>query len=160
MNDEMLHAYLQHHWAGASAGTAMFQRVGRSHSDPDVAARVRRLAKELNEDRESLRQIILATGATPSRIAATTGRALEFAGRFKPNGRVVRRSPLSDLFEVEALRDAVFGKRSGWQLLRALCDGDVRLDRQHLDELIRRADDQLARLEDLHLRVARSVVGA
>ncbi|OIJ26389.1 hypothetical protein [Nocardioides luteus] len=160
MNDDLLHAYLQHHWAGSSAGAAMFARVGRSHSDPDVAARVRRLSKEINEDRESLRQIILATGATPSLIATATGRALEFAGRFKPNGRVVRRSPLSDLLEVEALRDAVFGKRGGWQLLREVCGDDVRLDRQQLDELIRRADDQLARLEDLHLRVARAVVGA
>lgn len=160
MNDDVLHAYLQHHWAASSAGTALFQRVGRSHSDPYVADRVRQLAKEVNEDRESLRQIIMATGAAPSRIAATTGRALEFAGRFKPNGRVVRRSPLSDLLEVEALRDAVFGKRSGWQLLRAVCEGDVRLDRQQLDELVRRADDQLARLEDLHLRVTRAVVGA
>jgi hypothetical protein len=113
MNDDMLHAYLQHHWAGASAGAAMFERVGRSHSDTDVAARVRRLATEVKEDREQLRQIIMATGATPSRIAATTGRAVEFAGRFKPNGRLVRRSPLSDLFELEALRDAVTAKRAG-----------------------------------------------
>ncbi|MFJ9391155.1 hypothetical protein ACIRON_20190 [Nocardioides sp. NPDC101246] len=160
MNDERLHAYLQHHWAGSSAGTAMFQRVGRSHSDPDVAARVRRLATEIREDQVSLRQIILATGAAPSRIAAATGRAVELAGRLKPNGRVVRRSPLSDLFELEALRDAVFGKRAGWQLLRAISEEDVRLDQEELDELIRRADDQLSRLEDLHLRVARAVISA
>jgi hypothetical protein len=160
MNDDTLHAYLQHHWAGSSAGAAMFERVGRSHSDTDVAARVRQLATDINEDREQLRQIIMATGATPSRIAATTGRAAEFAGRFKPNGRLVRRSPLSDLFEVEALRDAVTAKRAGWQLLRAATEDDVRVDPLQLDELIRRADDQLARLEDLHLRVGRTVIGA
>lgn len=160
MNDEMLHAYLQHHWAGASAGVAMFRRVGRSHSDTDVAARVRRLATEVNDDREALRQIIVATGATPSRIGATTGRAVEFAGRFKPNGRLVRRSPLSDLFELEALRDAVAAKRAGWQLLGAATEDDVRVDRPQLEELIRRADDQLARLEDLHLRVGRTVIDA
>lgn len=160
MNDDMLHAYLQHHWAGSSAGVAMFERVGRSHSDPEVAAEVRRLAAEMREDREAQRQIIVATGATPSRIAATTGRAVEFAGRFKPNGRLVRRSPLSDLFELEALRDAVAGKRTGWQLLRVATEGDVRVDPLQLDDLVRRADDQLARLEDLHLRVGRAVIRA
>lgn len=160
MNDDMLHAYLQHHWAGSSAGVAMFERVARSHSDTDVATRVRRLATEVDEDREQLRQIIVATGAAPSRIAATTGRAVEFADRFKPNGRLVRRSPLSDLFELEALRDAVTAKRAGWQLLRAATEDDVRVDPLQLDELIRRADDQIARLEDLHLRVGRTVIGA
>lgn len=160
MNDDMLHAYLQHHWAGSSAGVAMFERVGRSHSDPEVAAEVRLLASEMREDREAQRQIIKATGATPSLIAATTGRAVELAGRFKPNGRLVRRSPLSDLFELEALRDAVNGKRAGWQLLRAATEGDARVDPLQLDELIRRADDHLARLEDLHLRVGRAVIKA
>ncbi|MEU6136646.1 hypothetical protein [Nocardioides sp. NPDC047086] len=160
MNDDLLHAYLQHHWAGSSAGLAMFERVGRSHSDTDVAARVRQLATEVNEDREQLRQIIVATGAAPSRIAATTGRAVELAGRFKPNGRLVRRSPLSDLFELEALRDAVAAKRAGWQLLRTATEDDARVDALQLDELIRRADDQLARLEDLHLRVGRTVISA
>ncbi|MFD7076161.1 hypothetical protein ACFV9G_18295 [Nocardioides sp. NPDC059952] len=160
MNDDLLHAYLQHHWAGSSAGTAMFERVGRTHSDPDVAARVRQLATEVNEEREQLRQIIVATGADPSRIAAATGRAVEFVGRFKPNGRLVRRSPLSDLFELEALRDAVAGKRAGWQLLRTATEDDARVDALQLDELIRRADDQLARLEDLHLRVGRTVISA
>ena len=159
MNDDMLHAYLQHHWAGSSAGVAMFERVGRSHSDTDVAVRVRQLAVEVDADREALRQIIEATGAAPSRIAATAGRAAELAGRLKPNGRVVRRSPLSDLFELEALVDAVGAKRAGWHLLRAATEGDVRVDPVLLDDLVRRADDQLARLEDLRLRVGRAVVG-
>lgn len=158
MNDEVLHAYLQHHWAGSSAGVALFERVGRSHSDAAVASAVRQLAIEMNEDRELLRQIILATGENPSRVAATTGRAAELVGRLKPNGRLVRRSPLSDLLEIEALRDAVTGKRAGWQLL--LAAGDVRVDPGQLEELIRRADDQLTRLEALHLRVGRTLIGA
>ncbi|MEI7056657.1 hypothetical protein WBG06_12640 [Nocardioides sp. CCNWLW239] len=158
MNDEVLHAYLQHHWAGSSAGVALFERVGRSHSDAAVASAVRQLATEVDEDREVLRQIILATGANPSSVAATTGRAAELVGRLKPNGRLVRRSPLSDLLEIEALRDAVAGKRAGWQLL--LAAGDVRMNPEQLEELIRRADDQLARLEALHLRVGRTLIGA
>ncbi|GGR62841.1 hypothetical protein J2S40_002238 [Nocardioides luteus] len=160
MNDENLQAYLQHHWAGSSAGLALFRRVGQSHSDPQVAAEIRQLAAEMNEDRESLRDIIEQTGGKPSPVATATGRALEFAGRFKPNGRIVRRSALADLFDIEALRDAVNGKRAGWHVLLTIADEDPRLDPKQLAELMRRADDHIDRLEALHLKVGPAVFHA
>lgn len=42
------------------------------------------------------------------------------------------------------------GKRIGWQFLAALAEHD----RTHIDELVRRADAQLERVHDIHLRVA------
>lgn len=153
MDDDLLIAQLQHHWAGSSAGVALFERVGRTHSDPEVAAEIRLMAAAVNDDREALRQVILAVGGTPSRIAATGARAAELLGRLKPNGRIVRRSALTDVLELEMLRTAVSGKRSGWQLLRALAPHDSRLDAAALDELVRRAEDELTRLEKMHLRV-------
>lgn len=154
MNQELLHAQLQHHWAGANGGVAFFDRVGRTHGDPAAAAEIRLMADVNREDRETLRRIMLSLGAKPSRLAATTARTGEWLARFKPNGRVVRRSPLTDVLEVEALRLAVSGKRIGWQFLTALAEHDSRLDRTHLDALVSRADEQLKQLHDIHLRVA------
>ena len=80
----------------------------------------------------------------------------ERIGRLKPNGRVLRRSPLSDLIEVEALVDAVAAKRTGWHALAA-----VRLPADLDDEvaqLITRADDQLDRLASIHAAVAATVL--
>lgn len=51
-------------------------------------------------------------------------------------------------------------KWAGWQLLCAATEDDVRVDSLQLDALIRRADDQIDRLEELHLRVGRTVIGA
>lgn len=154
MNHEVLEGQLQHHWAGAAAGTSLFKRVGRTHGVPDAAAEIADLAGEISEDRESLRRIMVAVGVTPSQVGATIGRLGQELGRLKPNGRVFSRSPLTDVLELEALCTAVAGKRYGWRVLRALADHDERLDPDQLDHLTARADKQLSRLEDLHQRVA------
>jgi hypothetical protein len=61
------------------------------------------------------------------------------AGRLKFNGRLLARSPLSDLEELELLLLGVEGKAAGWRTLRTLADTDTRLDAGRLDELISRA---------------------
>ncbi|HEY9564075.1 MAG TPA: hypothetical protein VIR30_09920 [Nocardioides sp.] len=158
INDELLHGQLQHHWAGASAGVHFFERVAGTHGDPRVAEEIGRLAAEVREDRESLRNIMLSVGANPSMVATVGARAGELVARLKPNGRIVRRSPLTDVLELEALRTAVNGKQSGWELLRAVADHDGRLDPKHLDELLRRGKSQLSRLAELHLGVALDLI--
>jgi hypothetical protein len=45
----------------------------------------------------------------------------------------MRRSPLSDLIELEAMRTGVEGKAALWRALRALADSDSRLDCDELD---------------------------
>jgi hypothetical protein len=52
----------------------------------------------------------------------------EKAGRVKFNGRLLTRSPLSDLEELELMRLGVEGKAAGWRTLRVLADTDKRLD--------------------------------
>lgn len=160
MNDDVLEGYLQHHWAGSTAGVAAFRRVGRTHGDPDAAAEIRDLAIEVAADRESLRAIMLSVGVTPSVLGAASARAGEFLGRFKPNGRVVRRSPLTDVVELEMLRLAVTGKRAGFEVLRAAADEDPRLDAFTLDRLLERGEEHLRTLERLHVLVSRSRIVA
>lgn len=73
----------------------------------------------------------------------------ETLGRLKPNGTLVRRSPLSDVMELEALSTAVAAKRLGWVTLRLVGERDGRFDPAEIDALIARAEDQQARLEGL-----------
>lgn len=80
----------------------------------------------------------------------------ERIGRLKPNGRVLRRAPLSDLIEVEGLVDAVSAKRTGWYALAAAQLPAEQADQ--IDQLIRRADGQLERLATIHTTIARSVL--
>ncbi|GAA4807831.1 hypothetical protein GCM10025786_09480 [Nocardioides caeni] len=164
MDDEALHGYLQHHWAGAGAGTSLFRRVAGSHRDPETAATLARLADEVSEDRESLASIMKAVGARPSRIGTVAARVGAELGRLKPNGRILTRPPLTDVIELEALFLAVTGKLAGFELLRSVADTDHRLDVGLLDRLIARTErhrTELARLRLIvgHTRLTGSPAG-
>jgi hypothetical protein len=79
----------------------------------------------------------------------------ERLGRLKPNGAVVRRSPLSDVVEYEALALAIAAKRTLWRTLRAMAATRSELDAAELDSLARRADDQAETAERLRADAAR-----
>ena len=78
----------------------------------------------------------------------------EKVGRLKPNGYVVRRSPLADVIELEGLRLATYGKLACWQVLVGVAADDDRVPAAELEHLVDRAEEQLARLDALHLRTA------
>jgi hypothetical protein len=84
----------------------------------------------------------------------------EKAGRGKFNGRLLARSPLSDLEELELLRLGVEGKAAGWRTLRVLADTDKRLDPGQLDELISGARRQADLLEELRVQAASQVISS
>jgi hypothetical protein len=160
MDDEVLHGYLQHHWAGSTAGVSLFRRVAGTHAIPEVAAAVGRLADEVAQEREMLRRIMHDVGTSPSTLGTVAAKVGAELGRLKPNGRILRRAPLTDLVEIEALRIAVWGKRSGWDALRSVADVDPRLDASLLDDLVARSERQLATLGELHLTTARQRIAA
>ena len=84
----------------------------------------------------------------------------ERAGRLKFNGRLVARSPLSDLEETEMLRLGVDGKAAGWRTLRALAERDGRLDADRLDDLLARADRQSSEIESLRVSTAERLLAS
>ena len=93
----------------------------------------------------------------PDPLLSTALRVGERVGRLKPNGHLLRRAPLSDLIEVEAMLDAVRANAAGWQaLIAAGAQGWVRS--ADLAELSRRADHQIERLVEIHRMVAAQVL--
>jgi hypothetical protein len=82
------------------------------------------------------------------------GWAAERVGRLKLNGRVLERSPLSSVIELEGLQLGVRGKWALWRTLRALAEDDARLDPARLDGLVRRAEEQVDTLERLRVEAS------
>jgi hypothetical protein len=156
----MLGIYLNDHLAGATAGTELAHRMARSHGDGQDSGTLRRLAAEIAQDRAALLDIMAALGIKVRHYKVGAAWIGEKAGRLKFNGRLLARSPLSDLEELEMLRLGVEGKAAGWRTLRTLADTDTRLDPGRLDELISRARRQADRLEDLRVAAASQVVRA
>jgi len=156
----LLGIYLNDHLAGATAGTELAHRMARSHGTGEDGSTLRRLAAEIAQDRATLLDIMAALGIRVRRYKAGAAWVGEKAGRLKFNGRLLARSPLSNLEELELLRLGVEGKAAGWRTLRALADTDTRLDRARLDELISRASRQADLLEDLRVAAAGQVIMA
>jgi hypothetical protein len=94
------------------------------------------------------------SGAAVAGGTATAVAGASRAGRLKFNGRLLTRSPLSDLEETEMLRLGVAGKAAGWRTLRVLAEQDGRLDAGRLDDLLARADRQSSELESLRISTA------
>lgn len=145
----LIETYLQDHHAGSAAGVDAFQRIAKGHSDPAVREAVTRIAVEVEADQAALESIMAAFRVKPSLLKDVPARVAEKVGRLKPNQRIVRRSPLSDVVELEGLVMAVHGKSLGWRILRELAD--PRLDKTQLADLHARALAQLEELEALRL---------
>jgi hypothetical protein len=159
----LLAIYLNDHLAGATAGAELARRMARSHRGREDSSRedsgpLNRLAAEIAQDRSALISIMAALGITVRAYKVGAAWIGEKAGRLKFNGRLLARSPLSDLEELEILRLGVEGKAAGWRTLRARADNDARLDAGHLDELISRAGRQVEELEELRVRAASRVL--
>ena len=152
----VLGIYLNDHLAGATAGTELAHRVARTHDDD----RLRRFAVEVAQDRVTLLDLMKALGV-PVRVYKTAAAWIgEKAGRIKPNGHLLTRSPLSYLEELEIMRLGVEGKAAGWRTLRALADTDPRLDQTRLDDLITAAQRQSGLIEELRIQAAADLIAA
>ncbi len=151
-----LEIYLQNHEAAARAGVDLCRRAAFNQRRQGHGPDLKRLRRDIDEDRSRLRTIMTAVGVQANPLLGVALQVGERIGRLKPNGRVLRRAPLSDLIEIEGLVDAVSAKRTGWYALAATPLPADQADQ--VAQLIQRADDQLERLATIHATVARSVL--
>ncbi|MFG2834360.1 hypothetical protein ACGFYE_05120 [Streptomyces zaomyceticus] len=152
--------YLNDHLAGSAAGVAVLRRAARVHRGTELGPPLASLALEATQDCESLIRIMADLDLPVRRHRMALGRLAEKAGRFKLNGRVLSRSPLSDVVELEAVRLGVEGKACAWRSLETLAGTEPRIDVVHLRELLRRAERQIQVLEALRVDRAARVFGA
>jgi hypothetical protein len=143
---DLLAIYLQDHLAGASFGLELARRSCGANAGTEVGEFLERLVPEIEADRAALESLMARLGVRPDSLKAALAWATEKAGRLKRNGRFVSYSPLSRVIELEGLIGGVTGKLALWRALRAVADGDERLDAEQLERLIGRAESQIADL--------------
>jgi hypothetical protein len=153
LSDRYLGIYLQDHLAGATTGVELARRAAGSNEGTPLGDSLERLAAEIDEDRETLREIMAALGVGEDRVKTTLGWTFEKLGRLKPNGQLTGYSPLSRLVELEGLHVGISGKLSNWEALRATFGEEVA--GRNLEGLISRARRQLDELDEFRLEAAR-----
>lgn len=149
--ERLLRIYLCDHFARATGCLGLARRIERNHQDEAYSPPLTAFVEEIAEDREALRRIMRDLGFAVQPAKSALAWAAERAGRLKPNGRLVGRSPLSSVVELESMRMGVEGKASCWRTLRVLADEDSRLSASELDALVERAEEQAKRLEEMRV---------
>ena len=155
MNRKLLGIYLNDHLAGSTAGVELARRAAGSNEGNEYGAFLSVLAGEIQEDRDSLKDIMrrLEYGEDiPKKIGAWT---FEKIGRLKPNGQLTGYSPLSRVVELEGLALGITGKLALWKSLQEIVDEEPRLDAAELARLRERAERQQHDVEDHRLRAVR-----
>ncbi|HEX2317050.1 MAG TPA: hypothetical protein VHJ17_25105 [Thermomonospora sp.] len=155
----LLEVYLNDHLAGATAGARLIRRITGAHQGTPAAPELARLTTEIAEDRRALMGIMASLDVPVRRSRLVAGWAAELLGRLKPNGRLVRRSPLSSVIELEGMLLGVEGKAAAWRTLRRLAERERRLDGARLDALLERAAAQARLLEELRVRAVDDIIG-
>ena len=157
---DYLKIYLEDHYAGATAGLELARRSAGANRGTLYGDVLDRIAREIEEDRDSLRAIMTDLDVAPDRFKMTAAWAGEKAGRLKLNGHLTGYSPQSRVIELEGLVIGVTGKRCLWTALRSVAGQEPRLRIDDLDLLIDRAERQLGELEEQRLKAVSEAVAA
>ncbi|MGY1835693.1 hypothetical protein ACI79P_11340 [Blastococcus sp. SYSU DS0510] len=158
-NPDLLTVYCNDHLAAATGGVELVTRMLGHHRGGPHDDALAQLLDELREERAALLTTMRALGVPVREYKQAVTWAAEKLGRFKLNGRLFTRSPLSDLVEWEFIATAVVAKRAGFETLRALGEVDRRVDVELFERLIHQADRQHHWLVVVRREVAASVLG-
>jgi hypothetical protein len=152
----LLATYLNDHLAGATAGRELARRAAANNRGSELGRFLEDLAQEIDQDRDSLIELMDGAGVGIDRVKVLGGWTAEKLGRLKLNGKLLGYSPLSRLLELEGLLLGVRGKLALWQAL-----GELELEsgawagaNADLGELIARAERQHESIEQHRRAIA------
>src|SRR3954451_19663851 len=114
--------YLNDHLAGSTVGLSLAKRTLGSNRGTQFEPALERLAREIQEDRETLREIMRTLDVGEDLVKKLAPVVAERAGRLKLNGSFFSYSPLSRLVEFEGLALGIGAKLAMWTALREAAD--------------------------------------
>jgi hypothetical protein len=158
-NPDLLGIYCNDHLAASTGGVELVSRMLGRHSGTEHHQPLEQLLDELREERAALRSTMAALGLPVRQYKQLGTWVAEKLSRGKLNGRLLSRSPLSDLVEFEFIATAVLAKRAGFETLRALAEVDPRVDGELMHRLIDQADRQHTWLAEARRHVAAGIFG-
>ena len=154
-----LATYLNDHLLGSTVGTELARRAARENQGSELGEFLTGLAREIEDDRETLLALMAELGVKPDRLKVAAGWTGEKLGRLKPNAQLRGYSPLSPLVELEGLLIGIQGKLAMWRALAEVAV-DLGVDRARFEELSARAESQQADVERHRLDVGRRALTA
>jgi hypothetical protein len=149
-----LATYLNDHLGGSVTGRELARRTLSHNRGNEYGVALERVLRQIEEDTDSLLELMRRLDVKPDRIKERVGWAAEKVGRLKLNGQLLGYSPLSRLVELEALMLGISGKLAMWHALRLALGDDPRIEGVDVEQLTERAKQQRATVEGLRRRAA------
>jgi hypothetical protein len=115
----LLRAYIADHLQLMRSGQELAERVGGRERDPRLTGLMERASAELRHQQALAVAFLRQLGASPPRLRLAIGTVAERVGRLKPNGRLLRASPLAPVFELEMLEAMLQSAAGFWRALEA-----------------------------------------
>jgi len=155
---DALDTYLNDHLAGAMFGSDLAQQLRKRSEGSPLGETLQSLAPQIEEDRQTLIDVMERLGTTRSPVKQATTWLAEKASRAKFGGVSASGTGLGIFMALETLSLGVEGKLSLWTALKEISDRYPPLDSIELDELIERADAQRRVLERERLAASRQAL--
>jgi hypothetical protein len=153
-----LAVYLNDHLAGSAGAIELVRRAARQYGGSELGAFYTELEMEIEQDRDTLQEIMARNGIEPDRVKLAVAWVTEKAARLKFNGALLRRSPLTPFVELEVLAIGIHGKLLLWKALQVQ-PPDPATEAQ-LDALVERAQRQHDKVAQRRLDAARDALTA
>lgn len=155
MATDPLAVYLNDHLAGSRAAVELLEGLIESTRDTKTRGVLDGVRREIEEDRDVLETLIRRVSGAPSVVREVGGWVAEKLARLKlavddPSDGALRR-----LEALEILALGIQGKSSLWRALSMAASSVPELEQLNFGDLVRRAAEQYARVEDQRLEAAR-----
>ncbi|HET9254231.1 MAG TPA: hypothetical protein VFO16_03385 [Pseudonocardiaceae bacterium] len=148
-----LATYLNDHLAGAVAGSELANKIGSEYADTPFGPFLTELARDIEQDKTTLEQLMHRLSITPSPVKQLAGWFGEKLSRLKLSDAMTADQDLKRLLEFEALSLGIEGKLAMWRALIEVSQSHPELAATDLATLAKRAESQRATLEDHRIQI-------
>jgi hypothetical protein len=155
-----LATYLNDHLGGAHSGVEMARKLHDDVQGEPDAATLDTLVKDIEEDLETLREILGLVGGSTQVVKQAVGWVAEKAHRVGISQVRTGSPQLTRLLQAESLEFGVEGKIRLWLALTEVQSTFPALASVDLSALVERARDQCRRLEEIRLAAAQKAFTA
>jgi len=160
MADRAIDVYLNDHLAGASLGSDLAAQIRDREEGSARGELMARLAAEIEEDRQTLVELMEAMDVSQNPVKQVGGWLAEKASRVKFSGAMSGEPDQSAFMALESLRLGVAGKKCLWLALKQVELDYEQLRAVDLDRLIERATVQEHELERERMAASAAILAA
>ncbi len=158
MADTAMDLYLNDHLAGAMLGSELAGAIRDRHEGTPLGELMRAIAVEIEEDRQTLLDLMDRLDVSKNPVKQATGWVAEKASRVKFGGLLSGEPDHGAFMALESLTLGVVGKACLWRALKEV-EGDYpQLAAADLDRLIERAESQRSVLDRERLAAGRQAL--